>query len=135
MDIGIAPFVVLNLDEVVYNGKGLLTKYEVQDVDMFITEWENHEAILFEIILGRKLLSVLMNVIVPTLILNTISFTTNFYTDEYFESKIGINLTSMLVLVALFVSVCVLQSVFFKPQQFFPSGKSRPTNHIIPEND
>ena len=105
MDSGFAPFVMFNLEEVVYNGKGLLTKYEVQDVEMFITEWENNEAITFEIILGRKLLSVLMNVIVPTLILNTISFTTNFYTDEYFESKIGINLTSILLLVAFFVSV------------------------------
>ena len=73
MDSGFAPFVMFNLEEVVYNGKELLTKYEVQDVEMFITEWENNEAITFEIILGRKLLSVLMNVIVPTLILNTIS--------------------------------------------------------------
>merc|ERR1719356_1933619 len=46
-----------------------------------------------------------MNVIVPTLVVNIISYSTNFYKDAYFESVIGINLTSMLVLVALFVSV------------------------------
>ena len=52
MDSGFAPFVMFNLEEVVYNGKELLTKYEVQDVEMFITEWENKEAITYEIILG-----------------------------------------------------------------------------------
>merc|ERR1712113_681382 len=45
------------------------------------------------------------NVFVPTTILNLIGFSTNFYKDAYFESVIAINLTSMLVLVALFVQV------------------------------
>ena len=72
--------------------------------------------------LGRKLLGVLLNVFVPTTILNLIGFSTNFYKvkypkyyqlpkmlqDAYFESVIAINLTSMLVLVALFVQVSAI---------------------------
>ena len=87
--------------------------------------------------LGRKLLGVLLNVFVPTTILNLIGFSTNFYKvinlfkpshestlnfveiyitcpkmfqDAYFESVIAINLTSMLVLVALFVQVKIHNS-------------------------
>ena len=94
---------------------------------------EDVEAIRVTITLGRKLLGVLLNVFVPTTILNLIGFSTNFYKvtdndslcydetwlltaikikihkteaqDAYFESVIAINLTSMLVLVALFVQV------------------------------
>ena len=62
-------------------------------------------AILVEVTLGRQLLSVILNVFTPTLVLNIISYSTNFYKDEYFESIIAINLTSMLVLVSLFVYV------------------------------
>ena len=94
---------------------------------------EDVEAIRVTITLGRKLLGVLLNVFVPTTILNLIGFSTNFYKvtdddivepslsksklmnsckaeaqDAYFESVIAINLTSMLVLVALFVQVSIL---------------------------
>ena len=66
---------------------------------------DKRKQVVVSITLGRQLLGVLLNVIIPSIILNIISYTTNFYKDEYFESVIAINLTSMLVLVALFVSV------------------------------
>ena len=58
-----------------------------------------------EIILGRQLLGVVLNIIIPTIVLNIISYSTNFYKEEYFETVIAINLTTMLVIVTLFVSV------------------------------
>ena len=58
-----------------------------------------------EITLGRELLGVILNVIIPTIVLNLISYSTNFYKDSYFETVIAINLTTMLVMVTLFVSV------------------------------
>ena len=63
------------------------------------------EAVEVRLILGRQLLGITANVFVPTTILNVISFSTNHYKDDYFESVIAINLTSMLVLVALTVQV------------------------------
>ena len=86
-------------------GDRFLTKYEVKNVAMAVTDLGYAQAVFLEIILGRQLLSVVLNVFVPTLVLNIISYSTNFYKDSYFESVIAINLTSMLVLVALFVSV------------------------------
>merc|ERR1712142_227075 len=99
------PFIKLMAEEIVYVGEKLLTKYEVHNVTMDIIDLNYTHAVSVEITLGRELLSVIMNVFVPTLVLNIISYSTNFYKDSYFESVITINLTSMLVLVALFVSV------------------------------
>ena len=60
-----------------------------------------------EFILARKLIAITANVFFPTTILNIISFSTNYYKNDYdyFESIVGINLTSMLVLTALIVQV------------------------------
>ena len=55
--------------------------------------------------MGRKLIAITANVFFPTLILNIISFSTNYYKPDYFESIVAINLTSMLVLTALIVQV------------------------------
>ena len=103
-----APFTEMMVEEIAYEGEKFLTKYEVKNVTMTVIDLGYTQAISVEITLGRKLLSVVMNVFVPTLVLNIISYSTNFYKDVYFESVITINLTSMLVLVALFVSVSTL---------------------------
>ena len=100
-----APFTKLKVGEVLYTGQTFLTNYEVKSVTMNIVTVEGNEAVSVEILLSRQLLSVVMNVFVPTTVLNLISYSTNFYKDCYFEAVITINLTSMLVLVALFVSV------------------------------
>ena len=100
-----APFTKLMVEEIIYEGERFLTMYEVKHVAMNFTDLGFTQAVTVEITLGRQLLSVIMNVFVPTLILNIISYSTNFYKDCYFEAVIGINLTSMLVLMALIVSV------------------------------
>ena len=58
-----------------------------------------------EVVLGRQLFGVVLNIIIPTIVLNIISYSTNFYKEDYFETVIAINLTTMLVIVTLFVSV------------------------------
>ena len=55
--------------------------------------------------MARKLIAISANVFFPTTILNIISFSTNYYKNDYFESIVAINLTSMLVLTALIVQV------------------------------
>merc|ERR1719239_2034075 len=57
---------------------------------------EGTEAVEVEFILARKLIAISANII---------SFSTNYYKNDYFESIVGINLTSMLVLTALIVQV------------------------------
>ena len=48
------------------------------------------EAVEVRLILGRQLLGITANVFVPTTILNVISFSTNYYKDDYFESAIWV---------------------------------------------
>ena len=57
------------------------------------------------ITLGRRLLGTILTVYVPTVLLNIIGHATNYFKDFFFEAVVTINLTCMLVLVTLFISV------------------------------
>merc|ERR1712013_562400 len=57
------------------------------------------------IFLGRRLLSVILTVYIPTILLNIIGHITNYFKPFYFESAIGVNLTVMLVLTSMFIAV------------------------------
>ena len=108
-----SPFIKLLVENYEYSGEKYLTQYEVVDMVMMSTNnSKNVQEIFVEILLGRELLGVILNIISPTMTLNLISYTTNFYREEYFETVVAINLTTMLVIVTLFVSVSSL--VFFQ---------------------
>ena len=101
-----SPFIQLLVDQFEYTGPQFLTQYEVRSIDMEIKENSmGLQEVLVTISLGRQLLGVLLNVIIPIIVLLIISYSTNFYKDDYFESVVAINLTTMLVIVTLFVSV------------------------------
>ena len=101
-----SSFTNMVVDEVIYEGERFLTQYEVRSVDMVsVVNKKEDQEIHVEITLGRELLGVILNVIIPTIVLNLISYSTNFYKDSYFETVIAIILTTMLVMVTLFVSV------------------------------
>ena len=101
-----SPFIQLLVDQFEYTGPQFLTQYEVRSIDMEVKENSmGLQEVLVTISLGRQLLGVLLNVIIPIIVLLIISYSTNFYKDDYFESVVAINLTTMLVIVTLFVSV------------------------------
>ena len=58
-----------------------------------------------EIILGRRLLSIIMTTVLPSIILLLTSHSTNFFKDFFFEAVVTVNLTVMLVLTTMFISV------------------------------
>ena len=101
----VSPFTELLVGDYEYTGPKTLTQYEIIEIIMEASVENNIQLVYMEIALGRQLLGVLLNVFIPTIILFLISYSTNFYKDEYFESIIAINLTTMLVIVTLFVSV------------------------------
>ena len=115
-----SPFTKLIVEFYEYLGNKLLTQYEVKD---FLMEIRNNDGgiqeVFVTIILGRQLLGVVLNVIIPTVVLNIISYSTNFYKDDYFETVIAINLTTMLVIVTLFVSVSKYKLFFFMIKSYF----------------
>ena len=91
--------------ELKYLGKKYLTQYEVMKTTMETKSIDDAQQLVLEITLGRQLLGTLLNIFIPTIVLNIISYTTNFYKDDFFETVVAINLTTMLVIVTLFVSV------------------------------
>ena len=100
-----SPFTSLIIEDYKYSGDAQLAQYQVLNFVMKAAENEDLKYVYVEIVLGRQLLGVLLNIIIPTIVLNLISYSTNFYKDDYFETIIAINLTTMLVIVTLFVSV------------------------------
>ena len=63
------------------------------------------DGVQVSITLGRRLLGTILTVYVPTVLLNIIGYSTNYFKDFFFEAVVTINLTCMLVLVTLFISV------------------------------
>ena len=92
-----------------YTGPKDLSQYFVKEYRMKKL-WTTYmstkqKAIVVEVILGRQLLSTILTVYVPTILLNVIGHSTNFFKDFFFEAVITVNLTVMLVLVTMFISV------------------------------
>ena len=115
-----SPFTKLIVEFYEYLGNRLLTQYEVKDFLMEIRTTDGGiQEVFVTITLGRQLLGVVLNIIIPTVVLNIISYSTNFYKDDYFETVIAINLTTMLVIVTLFVSVSKYKLYFFMIKSYF----------------
>ena len=47
-----------------------------------------------KVIMGRRLLGVFMTVYMPTILINVIGHSTNYFSDLYFEAVISVNLTA-----------------------------------------
>ena len=56
-------------------------------------------------VLGRRLLGNFMTIYMPTILLNIIGHSTNYFKPFFFEAVVTVNLTSQLVLTTLFISV------------------------------
>jgi hypothetical protein len=68
---------------------------------MVVTDKE----LVIEIMLGRQLLTIILTTIVPTVLLNIISYATNHFKAFFFEAIVTVNLTAMLVQTTLFIEV------------------------------
>ena len=55
--------------------------------------------------LGPRLLGNILTVYVPTILLNLIGHATNYFKAFFFEAVVAVNLTVMLVLTTMFISV------------------------------
>lgn len=70
-----------------------------------ITIYFNQVIYKASIFLGRRLLSLLTTIYIPTILLNIIGHITNYFKPFYFESAVAVNLTVMLVLVSMYIAV------------------------------
>lgn len=55
--------------------------------------------------LGRRILNEILTTYLPTILICLVSFSTNYFKAFFFEAIVTVNLTSLLVLTTLFISV------------------------------
>ena len=63
------------------------------------------KGISMTVVLRRKILSELMSTYLPSVLLLMITFATTFFKQTYFEAALTVNLTNMLVMTTIFISV------------------------------
>ena len=82
-----------------YLGPAELTQYFVRDTKMFPERLINgdQQAIIMEVTLGRRLLANFLTIFLPTVLLNVIGHSTNYFKAFFFEAVVSVNLTVMLV--------------------------------------
>ena len=97
-------FVQLNPDQFSYTGPHLLMTYEVKSIKMKKI-FGHKNSLQVEILIRRRLLSIILTTFVPTILLNIIGHVSNFFKKFFFEAIISLNVTVLLVLTTMFISV------------------------------
>ena len=91
-----------------------LKMFQDLDLTLFFIEWssldykdetEVAQGIWMRITLKRKIMSEMMTTYLPSILLMMITFATTFFKPVYFEAALTVNLTNMLVMTTIFISV------------------------------
>ena len=83
-----------------------LTQYLITNWTLAYKDSDNVDlGIQMTIVLKRRLLNAILTVYLPTVLVLIIVYATNFFQDFFFEAIVTVNLTSLLVLTTLFISV------------------------------
>ena len=91
-----------------------LTMYETVNLMLYhIKEWDldynDHDyhasGLRMRISLQRKIMSEMMTTFLPSILLLMITFATTFFKPFFFEAALTVNLTNMLVMTTIFISV------------------------------
>ena len=90
-----------------YTGPLELTQYFIKNytIENSTCAHTKEQGITVSIIFGRKILATILTTYLPTLLLCLVCFSTNYFRPSFFEAIVAVNLTSLLVLTTLFISV------------------------------
>ena len=92
---------------------GVLTMSQPVDMSIFrLTDWkldykwvgEEKQGISMVVVMKRKITSEMMTTYFPSLLLMMITYATTFFKPFFFDSALGVNLTTMLVMTTIFIS-------------------------------
>ena len=84
----------------------VLTQYLITNWTLAYKDVDNVDlGIQMTIALKRRILNAILTVYLPTILVLIIVYATNFFKDFFFEAIVTVNLTSLLVLTTLFISV------------------------------
>ena len=83
-----------------------LTTYVIQDWELnYINKSGKNGGIRLEIRLKRQIMNELLTTYLPSILLILITYATTFFKPFYFEAALTVNLTTMLVMTTIFISV------------------------------
>ena len=86
-------------------GPSELTQYFIMNIEMFQANTEDgRQRVILSVTLGRRLLASVLTVFIPTILLNIIGHSTNYF-KAFYGNFMKVNLTVMLVLTTFFVNV------------------------------
>jgi hypothetical protein len=84
----------------------VLTQYIIKNWTLSFTNLtEPADGIRMEIVLKRRIMNSVLTVYLPTILVLFIVYATNYFKEFFFEAVVSVNLTSLLVLTTLFISV------------------------------
>merc|ERR1719222_1865758 len=84
----------------------VLTQYIITNWTLTYKNASNTDAGLqMTLVFKRRLLNAILTVYLPTILVLCIVYATNYFKDFFFEAVVTVNLTSLLVLTTLFISV------------------------------
>ena len=99
-------FVEIDLGNFVYEGPLDLQQYVVIQASMTKEKMADGTSMLIvKMSFGRKLMNSFLTIYMPTILLLCIIHATNYFKDFFFEAVVTVNLTGMLVLTTIFMSV------------------------------
>ena len=70
-----------------FTGKKELTQYYVKSFTMTKKKIHAKEAVVISITLGRRLLGTFLTIFFPTILLNVIGYSTNYFKEFFFEER------------------------------------------------
>ena len=105
MEESMADFVKPSADKLQYLGNKELALYYVRDITMEERIVNGNPAVVVEISLGRHVFIILLTTYLTSFIINVVGRTTAFFKASFLHTKIGVNLTVMLVLTTMFIVV------------------------------
>ena len=95
-------FIELFTDKMNYTGASDVMEYVVTETIYY----KKNDQVIFKITLGRRLLSVILTTMIPTIIIIIVALSTNYYNyEQHFKTIIPVNLTSLLLMVTMFIGV------------------------------
>jgi len=101
----VEDFMKIVPDRMDFPGKQELSQYFIRGYNHCPKVISGKEGIRVEIFLSRRLLGTALTIYLPTILMNIIGHNANYFKAFFFEAVISVNLTVMLVLATMFVSV------------------------------
>merc|ERR1711892_884212 len=105
VDKNAGKFLKLQPGDLIYSGGSSFSQYYIMSYEIYSDEIKGRDGVRVSIVLGRRLLNVILTAYIPTILLNAIGHSTNYFKSFFFEAVITVNLTCMLVLATMFIGI------------------------------